>query len=108
MTIQSDIIGYHLDNQHFKVNPDGKITFKPGYSWNGATHFFTTRKLIKPTLIHDGTYQILKLLNIHRKLKWRLKADILFLQFMLQEKINPISATLIFVAVRLLGRYFIQ
>lgn len=108
VTIQSDIIGYSLDNQYFKVYTDGRITFKSGYSWNGATNFFTTRRLIKPTLVHDGIYQIIKLLDIHRQLKWRFKADVLFLQWMLKEKVQVISALLIFAAVRMFGMYFIK
>ncbi len=65
---------------------------RDGFSWNGTTYWFTTKSMIKPTMIHDWL-----LYNGHS----RDIADKVFKEAMELEGVSPFWINLVYFLVRL-------
>ena len=80
------------------LSKEGVVTLKPGYCSDGVTYWWDRKKAITPAFVHDffaDLYQKGLITKEHRKL-----ADKQFRIDLEQAKINKISATLMYGAVR--------
>jgi hypothetical protein len=69
-TLQTETKGYDIDTPHVRLTPDGKLTAKDGYAWNGASGpTLNTKSVIRPSLYHDIGYQLIRLGLIGAKWK---------------------------------------
>jgi hypothetical protein len=62
-----------IKTDFIKFFPDGRLIIKKGYAWDGASCFPDLNSIIKPSLVHDALYQLLR----HRHLSpdYKDKAD---------------------------------
>jgi hypothetical protein len=60
--IQTDILGYSIDRPFYSLTPDGVVTAKTGYAWDGASGKLTiqTDSNKRSSLIHDILYQMMR------------------------------------------------
>lgn len=90
--LDTNIIGYSAAMPFHSLQPDGKMFFKMGYAWDGASGpTIDTANSIVPALFHDGCYQFMRAgllpdtlfhkvndefhrLLLERKM-WKLRAD---------------------------------
>ena len=52
-----------IESQYITLNTDGRLFILQGYAWDGPTgvpDVWGTRWLIRPSLIHDALYQLLR------------------------------------------------
>jgi hypothetical protein len=83
-TIQTKVVGYDIDTPHSRLTPDGKLTAKDGYSWNGASGpTFDTKSTMRPALFHDIGYQLIRLGFI--EVKWKEYFDQLLHDLMMED-----------------------
>ena len=57
--IQTDILGYHIDESFWRLTPDGILIAKRGYAWDGATGAIDTSTNRRASLFHDVICQII-------------------------------------------------
>lgn len=58
-TIQTNMVGFDIDTRWFRLTPDGLLTIRDGYAWDGASGAFD-KGLEIPSLVHDAFYQMLR------------------------------------------------
>lgn len=60
--VQTAILGYDIDRPFYRLTPDGVLTAKAGYAWDGASGALTiqTRSNKRSSLFHDILYQMLR------------------------------------------------
>lgn len=77
---QTDIIPDKVvETRYITLNTDGRLFIMQGYAWDGPTgvpDIWGTRWLIRPSLIHDALYQLLR--EGMLPADWRRRADIEF------------------------------
>lgn len=72
-SIQTDILGFNIDEKFFKLTPDGILTVKIGYSWDGASKCPDINSILRGSLFHDVLYQMMRMKLMARE--HRKKAD---------------------------------
>lgn len=56
------IYGYDIDTHRIRLTPDGMMTLKQHFTWNGASGpTFDTIDTISPSAWHDGGYELIQL-----------------------------------------------
>lgn len=58
---QTGIHGYHIKTEYVSLLEDGRIVFKEGYHWDGASGpTWDTKSCRRGALVHDGLYQLMR------------------------------------------------
>jgi hypothetical protein len=95
---QTAITGFDIDTQFIKLSPDGTLTVKSGYAWDGASGpTIDTHDTIRGSLFHDSLYQLMR-----RKLlpgKYRNIADILLKDICIEDGMHEFRAEYWYIGV---------
>ena len=60
-SLQTQIAGYDIDTEYIKLTPEGMLTVKRGYAWDGASGpTIDTKSSMRGALVHDALYQLLR------------------------------------------------
>lgn len=60
-SLQTTITGYDIDTDFICLTPDGLLTIKKGYAWDGASGCtIDTDSSMRGSLVHDAFYQLLR------------------------------------------------
>lgn len=51
---QTVITGYFVKNRFYTLFEDGRLAFRFGFPWDGATFCPDYKKIIKPSMVHDA------------------------------------------------------
>lgn len=71
------IKGYEVHSDFIDLMPDGKLTCKKGYAWDGASGpTWDTKSSMRGSLIHDAGYQLMR--EGHLPLDYKVVFDGLF------------------------------
>jgi hypothetical protein len=97
--IKVDIPG-HIKHRYFTLHK-GLLWIKKGYQWDGATMCPDFKTIIKPSLLHDCMYQMIKLGLIDKKQKFL--SDVYFKNFCIKEGMFRPVALIVFCAVYVFG-----
>lgn len=84
------------------------LIFAPGYAWDGASGMtIDTKATIRPSLAHDGLYQLMRenLLFAH---KYKPLADKLLLDLLIEDGMNSLRATTWYLGVKMFGHQATQ
>lgn len=53
-SVQTPVIGEHVDSKWFTLTPDGRLTVREGFAWDGASGpTIDTPASMVPSLVHD-------------------------------------------------------
>lgn len=56
------ITGYNINLDYIRLEPNGNLTNKKGYAWDGASGpTFDTKSSIRGSAAHDALYQLIRL-----------------------------------------------
>lgn len=67
---KTSIVGYTVDIQFIKLDPDGTLTVRDGYAWDGPSGPTIDDKTnMRGSLEHDAKYQLMRLGLIHESNK---------------------------------------
>lgn len=70
MHYQTTILGYDIDIEYIRLTPDGLLTLKKGYAWNGASGpTWDTKNSQRGSGEHDAGYQLIRLGYLPRETK---------------------------------------
>jgi len=59
---QTKILGYNIDTCYIKLTPDGILTLRVGYEWDGPSGISVdTENFMRGSLGHDPGYKLLRL-----------------------------------------------
>jgi len=97
-------IPQEISTPFIKVN-NGIMTIKAGYSYDGPSGpTIDTKNFMRGSLIHDALYQLIA----NEKFDDRKFADDILRKICKEDGMSSFRAYYVWVAVRLLGRYFID
>jgi hypothetical protein len=69
-TVQTAITGYDIDHEFIRLAPDGTLTIRRYYCWDGASGpAIDTKDFMRGSLVHDALYQLLRLELLPQKLR---------------------------------------
>jgi hypothetical protein len=61
-SVQTRLIGYDIDTEYIRLTPDGILTMKHGYSWDGCSGPTVDDETnMRGGLGHDGKYQLMRM-----------------------------------------------
>lgn len=49
-----------IELDYLQLEPNGTLTIKKGYAWNGADVVIDSKNVIVPSLVHDALYQLMR------------------------------------------------
>ncbi len=81
---------------------EGLLTIRKGYAWNGATGALDTATFMKPSLIHDALYKLIRTGHLPEML--RIEADKELKDLCLKSGMTKMRATYVYWFVRLFGQ----
>lgn len=62
MHFKAGILGYDIDLEYIRLTPDGLLTLKKGYAWNGASGpTWDSKNSMRGSAEHDAGYQLIRL-----------------------------------------------
>ena len=97
-----DIKEYTVDTEYLKMNPDGQLTIKKGYAWDGASGpAVDTHTILRGALVHDSLYQLIRMQELPYTLKE--KADLVFKNICTADGMIGFRAWYVHLAVKLFG-----
>lgn len=101
---KTNIIGYSIQTDFFKLTLVGVLTIKAGYAWNGANCFPDIPSVLRGSLAHDCGYQMINegLLPLLE----RVYVDQLLYDCCLEDGMPESIADIILDAVETFGSYY--
>ena len=91
--ILTPILGFTFDNKYLALTPEGKLTIKDGYAWDGASGpTVDSRSTMRGSLVHDAFYQLMRGKIISTT--YRRKVDELFREMIIEDGMWQIRALL--------------
>lgn len=61
-TVQTKITGYDITTDYIQLTPDGLLTLRKGYAWDGCSGpTWDDKSNMRAGLFHDGGYQLIRL-----------------------------------------------
>lgn len=61
-SVETNILGYNIDTEYLKLVPNGILTLKEGYAWDGASGpTYDSKDSMRGSLVHDALYQLMRL-----------------------------------------------
>lgn len=110
---QTDIKEFKISTAFVTLDEFGLLIIKKGYAWNGPINAmwsgiitFIIKKLIRPSLLHDCLYQLIRLKLLPRE--YRLHADKIFRQECVNSGMYPWLADFCYKNVRNFAAYAID
>lgn len=61
---------FPYEDKYLKITADGTLTVKKLYAWDGATWAFDTKSMMRPSLVHDALYQLMRMRIIDLIYRW--------------------------------------
>jgi len=89
-TICTDIKGYYFENKFIKLDIDGNLTFKEGWSWNGVSGFKDIKPMMRASCVHDGIYWLINYYVIPET--YKKYGDKLFELIYIEDKLDELFA----------------
>ncbi len=84
-------------DRYVTLAPDGLMTFKRGYAWDGATGVRDTKTVLRASLGHDGLFQLFREGKLPRSLEHG--ANRLFRKHCIEDKMNRFRAWYMYVGL---------
>lgn len=92
-SIKTDVLTFSIDTEYIKLNSDGMLTIKEGYSWDGASGpTVDTNSTYRGSLVHDAFYQLMREKFI--PLTYRKQADDIFRSIIVEDGMWAVRALL--------------
>jgi hypothetical protein len=105
LVLESSINGIFVRTEYIDLQPDGRLTLRKGYAWDGASGpTIDTDSTMAGSAGHDALYQLIELKAIPAKL--RAQADDDLRRWCIQDGMHPARATYWHEAVRVFGGLF--
>jgi hypothetical protein len=90
-TFLTGIKGFEIHSDFITLMPDGKLTCKKGYAWDGASGpTWDTPSSMRASLIHDAGYQLMR--EGHLPLDYKVTFDGLFYLQLLNDGMSRVRA----------------
>lgn len=96
------ITGKKVETDYLTLLPNGYLTIKRGYAWDGASGALDTKSTDRGSLVHDALYQLMRLNLVDRRFKPA--ADNLYRQLCIEDGMWKIRAAWHIEALRLFGQ----
>jgi len=97
------IKGRRATTEYILLFPDGELTIKIGYRWDGPSGPTPdTKTFMRGALIHDALYQLIRMYIL--PVSFRKISDRLLRRVCIQDGMNKIRAWWVYNAVRLAGK----
>jgi len=100
MSKQTHILGVDVHTQYIVLTPNGTLTIRKGYCWNGS-NWSIDWKSKEASCFHDCLYQIMRLGLVD--IKHRAYADGLYRDILLEKGLWEFHANLRYQALRAFG-----
>jgi len=101
-TVATSIVGFAVSTQFIFLTPDGIITIKNGYAWDGPSGpTVDTPTFMRGSLVHDAFYQLLRDQLLPQRV--RLKADKELRRMCREDGMSAIRAWWVYNGVRFGG-----
>ena len=105
--IQIDVKDHSVDHAVFGLTPEGVLTVKKGYAWDGPSGpTVDTKTFMRGALIHDVLYQLIRLEVL--AFSYRRFADDLLKQLCLQDGMCRFRAWYVHLGVKWFGKKYAQ
>jgi len=102
------ILGLSGGNDFVWIEPDGFMTIRRGYAWDGASGpAIDTPSFMRGALKHDAGYQLIRL-GVLSKDEHRKRIDELLRETVLEDGMLPIRAWWVYHAVRTFGGHYLR
>ena len=102
-TFITAIKGHEVHSDFIDLTPDGKLTCKRGYAWDGASGpTWDTKNSMRASLVHDAGYQLMREKWI--TLEYKIVFDGLLYLTLIHDGMNRIRAWLWYQAVLKFGK----
>lgn len=98
LTIQTSMHGFNITTDWIRLTPDGEMTLKKGYAWDGATSFPDIKSIMTGSAIHDAFYQLMRMGLIPRT--FRRLIDQNFVEICAKRGMMEITQAVVFNGVR--------
>ena len=90
-SIETVIVGSLMDLDFLKLTPNGVLTIRDGYAWDGPSGpVIDTPDTMRASLVHDAVYQLLR---SGLDAKWKNAADELLYRLCIEDGMNILTAT---------------
>jgi hypothetical protein len=90
-TFRTGIKGFEIRSDFITLMPDGILTCKKGYAWDGASGpTWDTPSSMRGSLIHDAGYQLMR--EGHLPLDYKVVFDGLFYLTLIHDGMNKVRA----------------
>ena len=97
-----DIVGITVDTEFIKLENNGRLSIKSGYSWDGPSGpTIDTKNFMRSSLVHDALYQLLR--QKHLPKNYRKYADQLMFDLCREDGMSWFRAKYVYKAVRKAG-----
>ena len=107
VSVQTDIFPKNaILTQYIELSLLGCLTVKKGYNYDGASGAIDTDTIMLGSLYHDSLFQLMR--EKHLDKTWRIIADKLLKSTCITEGMNYFRASYVYLAVRLVGWYFVK
>jgi len=92
-----------IETDYLILTPEGRLTIKKGYAWDGATGAIDSKNFMRGSLVHDALYQLMRegLLDAD---KWREPSDSILQALCRADGMSRFRAWYVYKAVQLLGK----
>ena len=103
-SIKTNILGYDIDTEYIRLAPDGILTLREGYAWDGCSGPTKDDKTnMRGGLIHDGLYQLMR--EGHLPEEVRIIADCMLKNICIEDGMDRFRAWYYFEGVDHLAMY---
>lgn len=76
--------GIYYAHKYFMITPQGSLTIRTGYAWDGATSIPDLDCFMLASLIHDCLYQLIRI-GVLKKEVFKKQADLLFKKIVIED-----------------------
>ena len=95
--------GPTIETRYLKLRPDGTLTIKEGYAWDGPSGpAIDTKNFLRGSLVHDALYQLMRKRLLDREI-WRDDADRELQRICLEDGMSKLRAWWVYQGVRFGG-----
>lgn len=102
-SVRTKIFGQRIETAYLNLKPNGLLTIKAGYCWDGASGpMLDTSSIMRGSLIHDALYQLLRLELLPGC--FRKNSDRELYRTCREDGMGWTRSRLVYLAVRMFGR----
>jgi len=102
-TFLTGIKGFDVHSDFIDLMPDGKLTCKKGYAWDGASGpTWDSKSSMRASLLHDAGYQLMR--EGHLPLDYKVVFDGLFYLTLIHDGMSRVRAYVWYKGVLLFGK----